>query len=635
MESKHPQQFRFADFEFDCHSGELRRNGTSLKLQLQPARVLAVLIRRAGQVVSRQELAEEVWGADTFVDFEQGLNYAVRQIRTVLGDDAEQPRFLETLPKRGYRFIASLKEVAPEEPVLSVTASEQSLVRHGTSTRVAIALIAVGVIAAALVIGLRLRRRQPTGANGPIASLAVLPLHNLSNDPEQQYFSDGMTDELITDLAKAGSLRVISHTSVERYKDTKRPLPEIARELGVDAIVEGTVLRSNDRVRITAQLIDARSDQHLWADSYEGDLRDVLSLQDEVAQRITTQVGMKVEASAPQAARKVDSAAYEAYLKGNFYWNQSNCDGSRKGLPYYQEAVAKDPTFAAAYVGLAQAYFTLGDWNCSPYKEAFAKSKTAALKALELNPALGPAHSWLGALAHFYEWDWDSAEREYSQASRLSPNYATAHLLYSVFLVSMGKQERGLVEMNKALELDPTAELTNMVSVHILYLARRYDRAIEQAKNALQLYPDSWGTYNWLGVAYERKGMYDQAVEAYLKAKSLQGAKAEELAALRNAYQKSGIQGYWRQFRDFEPHDESETCSTLVYAQFGNTERIMDYLNWAFENHCPGMRMLKADSFYDNLRQDPRFQNLIAKMRFPPDSPQLDPQTEPGQPPSK
>jgi TolB-like protein/Flp pilus assembly protein TadD len=450
--------------------------------------------------------------------------------------------------------------------------------------------------------------------------LAVLPLQNLSGDPEQQYFSDGMTEELITDLAKLGSLRVISHTSVERYRNTKQALPEIARELGVDAIVEGAVSRSNHRVRITAQLIDARSDQHMWADSYEDDLRDVLSLQDDVAQRIATQVGIKVAADRQTrvaSTRQVDPEAHEAYLKGNFYWNRSTCDGSQKGLSYYQQAVAKDPTFAAAYVGLAQAYFTLGDWQCSQYQEAFSGSKVAALEALKLDPGLGPAHTWLGTLASFYEWDWDNAEREYREAVQLSPNYAPAHLLYAVFLVSMAKQEQGLAEMRKALELDPTAEFTNMISVHILYLARQYDKAIEQANRTMQLYPDSWGTYIWLGVTYERKGMYEQALEAYLKSKRIEGAKPEDLSAFRAAYQKSGIRGYWRQVRDAGTRSGSETCSMVqIYGRLGETDQIIDYLNWAFRNHCPSIRTLKVDSFYDNLRDDPRFKELVTRLNL-------------------
>jgi TolB-like protein/Tfp pilus assembly protein PilF len=465
----------------------------------------------------------------------------------------------------------------------------------------------------------RSRLLAGTGARH-IGSVAVLPLRNLSNDPQQEYFSDGMTDELITALAKVQSLKVISHTSVDRFKKDTRALPDIARELGVDAVVEGTVMRSGDRVRITAQLIDAHSDQHLWAESYERDLKDVLSLQDEVAGQIAAQVGIKVAAgrqSEVASTRQVDPEAHEAYLKGNFYWSRSNCDGSQKGLSYYQQAVAKDPTFATAYVGLAQAYFTLGDWNCSPYEAAFSKSKAAALRALELDPTAGPAHTWLGTIAFFHDWNWDNAEREYRQAVQLSPNYAPAHLLYAVFLVSMAKRQEGLAEMRKALELDPTAEFTNMVSVHILYLAREYDKAVEQANNGIQLYPDSSGTYFWLGVVYERKGMYEQAVEAYLKSKSSLGAKPQELDAFRNAYEESGIRGYWQRVRDPASGDRSDTCSmSTIYARLGETERIIDYLNQASQKRCPSIRTLKVDSFYDNLRGDPRFQEVLARLQL-------------------
>jgi TolB-like protein/DNA-binding winged helix-turn-helix (wHTH) protein len=610
---------RFADFEFDLNSGDLRRDGTSLKLQPQPAKVLSVLIRREGDVVSRQELAAEVWGSDTFVDCEQGLNYAIRQIRAVLKDDAEQPRFVETVPKRGYRFIAQAKiDIVSAE--FTGAADSGRHVSRKILWQLVTALIAVGAAGAALVVGFRLHRQTDGASAQPIRSLAVLPLQNLSGDPEQQYFSDGMTEELITELAKLSGLRVISHTSVERYKNTKKALPDIAQELGVDAIVEGAVLRSNNRVRITAQLIDARSDQHRWAEGYENDLRDVLLLQHEVALRIATQVGMQVAAdrqTSMTSSRQVDPETHEAYLKGNFYWNKSTCDGSQKGLSYYQQAVAKDPTFAAAYVGLAQAYFTLGDWQCSQYQEAFSKSKEASLRALELDPSLGPAHAWLATLASFYEWDWDKAEREYRQAVQLSPNYAPAHLLYAVFLTSMARQEQGVTEMRTALELDPTAEFTNMISVHVLYLAHQYDNAIEQADKSMQLYPDSRGTYFWLGAAYERKGMYEQAFKAYLKSESIGGAKPEELSAFRAAYQKSGIKGYWRQVGDTAISDGAGTCSMKrLYARLGDTDKIIDSLNWAFRNHCPSIRTLKVDSMYDELRADPRFKELVSRLNL-------------------
>jgi TolB-like protein/DNA-binding winged helix-turn-helix (wHTH) protein/Flp pilus assembly protein TadD len=618
-------RLRVGDFEVDLRCAEVRRSGDKIKLQERPFQILAALIERPGEVVTREEIRQKLWPTDTFVDFEHGINTAVKKLRKALGDDAENPRFIATLPRHGYRFIAPVEVVEtngtcpkPETP------STPPKRKQRTGLWVGLAALVVAGVALTCMFAFDwgdVRSRLVAGVGARhIGSLAVLPLRNLSNDPQQEYFSDGMTDELITALAKLKSLKVISHTSVDRYKQGNRTLPEIARELGVDAVVEGTVTRSGDHVRITAQLVDARSDQHLWAESYERDLKDVLSLQDQVAGQIAAQVGIKVAAGQQTrmaSTRQVVPEAHEAYLKGNFYWSRSNCDGSQKGLSYYQQAVAKDPTFAAAYVGLAQAYFTLGDWNCSPYEEAFSKSKAAAQSALELDPTAGSAHTWLGTIAFFYEWNWDNAEREYREAVQLSPNYAPAHILYSVFLVSMARQEEGLAEMRKALELDPTAEFTNMVSVHILYLARQYDEAIEQANNASQLYPDSWGTYFWLGVAYERKGMYEQAVEAYLKSNSVQGAKPEELEAFRNAYQKSGIRGYWQHVRDTVSGDGSETCSmSSIYARLGETEQTIDYLNQDFQKHCPSIRTLKVDSFYDNLRGDPRFQDLLARLQL-------------------
>jgi TolB-like protein/DNA-binding winged helix-turn-helix (wHTH) protein/Flp pilus assembly protein TadD len=618
-------RLRVGEFEVDLRCGELRRNGDKVKLQERPFQILAALVERPGEVVTREEIRQKLWPTDTFVDFEHSINTAVKKLREALGDDAENPRFIATLPRYGYRLIAPVAVVEPDGTSRVGTPPAPPPHRQRTARWLGLASLAVAGIALTCIFAfnwgnVRSRLVADPGVRH-IGSIAVLPLRNLSNDPQQEYFSDGMTDELITALAKLNGLKVISHTSVERYKQGNRTLPDIARELGVDAVVEGTVTRSGDRVRITAQLVDALSDQHLWAESYERDLKDVLSLQDGVAGQIAGQVGIRTGAGqqTPIAStRQVDPEAHEAYLKGNFYSSRSTCNGSQKGLAYYQQAVAKDPTFAAAYAGLAQTYFTLGDWHCSPYEEAFAKSKAAALRALELDPTLGSAHTWLGTIAFFHEWDWDNAEGEYRRAIQLSPNYAPAHILYALFLVSMARQEEGLAEMRKALELDPTAEFTNMVSVHILYLARQYDKAIEQANNAIELYPDSWATYIWLGVAYERKGMYQQAVEAYLKSDSLHGAKPEELEASRNAYEKSGIRGYWRHVRDtVSRNDASETCSMgSIYAWLGETTQIIDRLNQAFQNHCPSIRSLKVDPFYDDLRGDPRFQDVLARLQL-------------------
>ncbi len=611
-------RLHFGPFELDPHTGELWKSGQPVKLPPQPTKLLIFLASRPGELVTREEIKESLWGADTFVDFEQGLNFCVKKIRSALGDNPEQPEFIQTLPKRGYRFIGSARTESPAAPPATVPHRRKTALPFG------LVFLAAGVTVA-LIFAFdwdHLRDRWFGGASAHrIESLAVLPLRNLSQDPEQEYFSDGMTDELITDLAKSGGLRVISHTSVERYKDTKLPLPEIARELGVDAVVEGTVMRSGERVRITAQLIDGRSDRHLWAESYERDVRDVFGLQSEVAQRISREVGTNLIAgqpSHPPSKPLVDPAAYEAYLKGNFYWNQLSCDGFNKGRAYFEQAVAKDPNFSPAYVGLAESYFTLADWGCSHEAELIPKSRAAALRAIELDPNSGAAHAWLGKLAFFYEWNLPKAENELKRAIELDPHHLTSHVIYAVFLVTVGRRENGLAEMRRAKELDPTSQLTNVISIFVSYLARQYDQAIEQGNKTIELYPGSAGAYEWLGAAYEKKGLYDQANAAYLKSKELQGAPQKELAAYQSAYQKSGIRGYWQKQLQAAERDKSvDACwMTRVYAHLGEKEQTLQFLIRSSQQHCSGPHTVIADPINDPFRDDPRFKDVVARLRL-------------------
>ena len=614
-------RFYFGPFELDPRTGELRKGGLPVKLPPQPTKLLIFLASRSGELVTREEIKESLWGADTFVDFEQGLNFCIKKIRSALGDNPDRPEFIQTLPRRGYRFIGSARTASPAVPLATVPRRRKTALPFGL-----VFLAATGVTVALLFAfdWDHLRDRWIGGAGAHrIESLAVLPLRNLSPDPEQEYFSDGMTDELITDLAKSGGLRVISHTSVERYKDTKRPLPEIARELGVDAVVEGTVMRSGERVRITAQLIDGRSDRHLWADSYERDLRDVLGLQAEVAQRIAIAVGTNLiagEKALPASKQVVDPAAYEAYLKGNFYWNQLSCDGFNKGREYFEQAVAKDPNFAPAYVGLAASYFSLADWGCSHEAALIPKSRAAALKAIELDPNSGAAHAWLGKLAFFYEWNFPKAENELKRAIELDPHYLASHVIYAVFLVTVGRPEDGLAEMRRAKELDPTSQLTNVISIFVFYLARQYDQAIEQGNRTIELYPGSVGAYDWLGASYEKRGLYDQADAAYLKSKELEGASQKELAAFRSAYQKSGIRGYWQ--KELEAAERSKSVDacwmTRVYAHLGEKEQMLEFLARSSQQHCSGPHTVIADPIDDPLREDPRFKDLVARFRLSP-----------------
>jgi TolB-like protein/lipoprotein NlpI len=454
-----------------------------------------------------------------------------------------------------------------------------------------------------------------------IHSVAVLPLVNLSSDPDQEYFSDGMTDELITDLAKFGNLRVISHTSVERYKQTKRPIAEIARELGVDAVVEGRVLRSRDRVRITAQLIDARSDQHLWAQSYDRDFREMLSLQAEVAQRIASQVDLSLAAGERErfvAPRPVDPAAHEAYLRGNFHWSRLTCRGYLKAQTYFEEAVSRDPDFPRAYSGLSDSYFNLAEWGCLPKREEnFVKSRTAALRALELDPGSSTAHATLGELALYHDWNWPEAESQFKQAIELDHNDAVTHTDYSIFLIAMGRSDEAFAEMNLARQLDPTSEVTNVKAIYVLYLGHRFDRALEQANRTLELYPSSPATYFWIGEVYEALGMDQKAGTAYVK--DLGGAPSEELLIRRRSFETGGLRGFWQQeLKKKARKGLLDSCwEPIPYAHVGDRERTLSLLEQGFQHHCDGLQFLATEPIYDKFRADPRFQSLLHRLNLP------------------
>jgi TolB-like protein/DNA-binding winged helix-turn-helix (wHTH) protein/Tfp pilus assembly protein PilF len=639
------QTASFGPYALDLRSGELRKFGTRVKMGEQTFQILRLLLEAQGELVSREELRAKLWADDTFVDFDHGLNSAIQRVRDCLSDSAETTRWVETVPRRGYRFVGQVEwseraianggthETSQAETAVGVEAPAAEPLTSRFAARVALryglTFLATASVAVMLLLAFQrgLLRQLPWGAAGVprIKSLAVLPLHNLSDDTEQEYFSDGMTDELITELAKVRTLRVISHSSVQRYKETKRPLSEIARELGVDAVVEGTVMRAGDRVRITAQLIDGRSDQHLWAQSYERDLRDVLGLQNEVARQIATAVGINLATgwqAVPAIHRNVDADAHEAYLRGVFYWNRWDCDGFKKGLEYFQQSVDKDSHFAPAYVGLAQSYFTLADFGCWPQDDALPKSKAAAMRALELDHDLGAAHVWLGNHAFYFERDWPRAEREFTQAIEQDPNYLPAHVAYAAFLVCMGRPEQGFVEMRRARELDPTSLTTNMSATYLLYLTRQFDQAIDQGRKTIELYPDLPAAYVWLAPSYEMKGMNDQAIDAHLKSERTWGATPEELSTIRNAYEKHGMRGYWNyelaaaKTRGEDKAPDKACWMAQIYAHLGMKERTLEYLNRALQSHCSDVATFNVDPLYDGMREDPAFRELIVRLRL-------------------
>src|SRR5215471_1390967 len=506
---------RFGAFEADLRSGELRKHGRRIKLQDQPFQVLALLLERPGEVVTREELRQKLWPADTFVDFDVGLNTAIKRLRDALSDTAESPRYVETLPRRGYRLIAQVDgwaaATAPSSPAQiptdrptrgAITALVDAVLEaHRARTRWRVGAVVAGATALALVVvlfGARGLRQRVQGKTIPpkIQSLAVLPLENLSGDPGQEYFVDGLTDALITDLAQIGSLKVISRTSTMRYKGTRKPLPEVAKELGVEGIVEGTVIRSGDRVRVDAQLIEASTDRHFWARTYERSLGDVIALQNEVARAITNEIQMKLtpqEQARLLRTERVDPQDYELYLKGRYFWNKRTEAAVQKGIDCFQQAIQRDPNYALAYAGMAEAYAV--HFDLSP-EERYARSKAAALTALQMDETLAEAHNALADSLFMYDWDWAGAEKEFQRAIALNPNYAQAHQWYGQLLRVMGRQGWA-AEVKRAHELDP---LNLGVGGGAWYIeSGQYDLAIEYMRTRLDLDPNHAGTYLSLG----------------------------------------------------------------------------------------------------------------------------------------
>lgn len=516
---------RFGIFELEPQTGELRKSGRKTRLRPQAARALAVLAAHAGELVTREQFKEEIWGQDTFVDFEHGLNLCIREIRAALDDDAEMPRYIETLPRRGYRFIAPIEQ--PEQslpPAFSPTPAGPPTLPDeapGKKPRVfAAALVALALLGlVALAWRLSVRPATVRTGSATITSLAVLPLENLSHDPDQEYFADGMTVELITDLAKIHSLRVISRNSVIAYKGKHLPVPQIGRELNVDAVIEGTVMRSGNRVRITAQLIEAQHDQHLWAEAYEGDVGDVLILQDQVAQAIAAAIKGKVapeEKVQLSGARVVNPQAHEAYLRGIYELHgmavkptpELKEEAVGNAAKYFEQAIQLDPNDARAYAALADTYSSMITIHKAPL-DVMPKAKAAAVRAVEIDDSLAEAHASLAYMALTYDWDWRRAEREFQRALELNPSLPQAHLGYGKYLFFIPhRTEEAIREWRRAYALDPLLPSATGDLAWFLFLARRYNESIEEARRM----PDR--NYHTLALDFAELGRVEEAVAA-------------------------------------------------------------------------------------------------------------------------
>jgi TolB-like protein/DNA-binding winged helix-turn-helix (wHTH) protein/Tfp pilus assembly protein PilF len=639
--AKFQRSIKFGDdFELDAAAYELRRSDIPIKLEPTPFGILALLLEQRGELVTREQIVERIWGNGVFLDTDNSINGAIRKIRLVLNDDPEQPRFIQTVTGRGYRFIAPITEGEPEAPAatprLAVVQPAQNektiepapgLLRK---LRPAVIPLASLILIALLALWLVPAISHHTAATGPIRSIAVLPLDNLSGDSSQDYFADAMTDELITDLAKVGALRITSRTTVTLYKHTNKTLPEIARELNVDGIVEGSIVRSGERVRITAQLIHASSDQHIWAETYERDLGDVLRLQSDVAQAITQQVRAQLTPELKQqftAAKPVDPGAYEAYLRGRYYiYNTSFTDPAllNQAKTYFEDAIRKDPNFSPAYSGLAETYICLVLFGRGEItaEDGYRSARNAVQKALELDPNNGEAYDALGELKWHADFDWNATDQSFDKAIALAPSFSCAHEDRAIFMALMGRRDQALTELQISKQLDPGPISTGVESAVYLQL-RDWQHLREWSQVRLASDPNSLDVHADLGTAYEGTGKLPEAIAEYQKAVELSNGDLDRIASLAHAYAAIGNRAEAEKIlHNIEEKSKSGKASpylaATVYAGLGQKDKAMELIEKAYREKSLDIAwILKPDVRTDNLRSDLRFQQLLQRVGLP------------------
>ena len=616
-----PVRLRFRQFEIDVASGELHKNGEKIALPPKAFEILCALAEHPGEVVTREELRAKLWSADTFVEFDDSLNHAVKKLRQALGDSAETPQFIETLPRHGYRLIASVEAEPQAAPPFAPTR------RRRLPTALTLLGIAL-LVGLAAIVAFRLsgwRNRLLVDRVSPrIQSLAVLPLVNLSGDPQQDYFADGMTDALITDLAKLHAAKVISHTSVMRFKDVKRPLPEIARDLGVNGILEGSVQRSAERVRITVQLIHAPTDTHLWAESYERDTRDVIALEGEIAQAIAREIKVVLtpeESSQLGQTGTVNPEAYDAYLKGQSHWYRLSREHIDTALGYFELALQQDPNYARAYVGIGNVWMMRADAGFMLPTEAFPKAKAAVGTALRLDDKLPDAHILMGNIVGPYDHDWAQAEQEFRRGVELNPNSADGHFFYSDFLISMRREAEWKREIQRTLELDPFNPFYQcFYGWQLAYLGRN-DEAIAQLSKVLAANPEFSSAHLGLWGAYYKKGMYGEALEEARKFFAVLGDHEVESALSRGYTTRDYARAMHLGAGVLAARSRHSYVPAIriarLYAHAGDKDQVIKWLERAYDRRESPLIHLGVAWDWDAMRGDQRFTELLRRARLP------------------
>jgi len=627
--------YEFGPFRLDPAERLLLRDNQTIPLAPKAFDTLLLLVENSGHLLTKDELMKRLW-PETFVE-EVNLAQNISAIRRALDDKNGGAQYIETVPKGGYRFVGPVRVSQPtvpaSTPARGTIAAPGPLVHRGklNSFRRRVVLgVAVVVVLAVLAWGIGRGRVRAGDSHSPIRSIAILPLQNLSNDPQQEYFVDGMTDELITDLAKIGKLRVISRTSVMSYKGTRKSLGTIASELNVDAVVEGTVLRAGNRVRVTAQLLGASPERHLWADSYQGDLTDVFSLQDRVARSIAREI--RVTLTPEEQARLVsvqpsDPEAYDAYVRGRHYAAQITPDGFEKAILNFGRAIELQPRYAQAYADLAETYCWAAATQAMPAQEGLLKARQAAMKALELDETLSQAHSSLAWVKYAYEWNFAEAEREFHRSLELNPGASWARLWHGMYLAQGNRIEESNAEMKKVQQIDPLSPVANTLTLVPVLNGRNYDAAIEGGRKVLEM-DHANGLARWLlTTAYEWKGDYSKAIELKEETAALYGenkeAAAQRFSRLRRAYQTLGPEGYWRvnleQQQSLWKTDPADPYDRAVlYARAGKKLDAFNWLGKAYQGRSQEMIFwLRTEQAFDALRSDPRYADLIHRIGFP------------------
>jgi TolB-like protein/DNA-binding winged helix-turn-helix (wHTH) protein/Tfp pilus assembly protein PilF len=612
--------YRFAAFEVDDAEFRLAEDGSTVALEPKALRLLIYFVKKPGRLISKQELLDAVWSDANVSD--NALTRAVTLLRKVLDDSSREPRFIETVPTAGYRFVSVVQAIESSSDGV-VTVFDSFLAVEGTVKKIStshsrrrfprrVAIILGGVLALSAVLGWRLNGRLH--AKTTIHSIAVLPLENLSGDPSMDYFAEGTTDELITELARVPNLRVISSNSAMQEKGSQKPLRLLADDLHADAVVEGSVVVSGDRVRINAKLVDVREDSNIWSSSYEGNVGDIVLLEDSVAREIASHArlaSLPPVRGAPASSREVQPAAHDAYLRGLYYYDRRD---SLKSAAYFQQAVDLDPVYSSAYAGLATA-LTSQALGGAVRVDVVPRATAAAFKAIELDPNNGEAYIALGTIQESVTWDMDGAERNLLHGIELNPNSSSGLMMYAIHLDSMNHPESAIAYVRRARDIDPLSFFVARMYGSVLYYGRHYDEALQQLQNLEEAQPNAPNVVeNWISWIYEKKGMHDEAVAhdlIYVRKEN----SGVDVDALRRQYESGGWKAYWQSRLAVLDPKTANGCKLydvgVAYLRLGERDRAISSLEGATHQQCVWIAMARVDPLLDDLRNDSRYNEIL------------------------